>query len=255
MMHASQLEVRSYGGEALTHSHDFAQLVLPLAGRIALDIDGRLGVADGNTAAFVVPGAHHATSALGENRALIVDLSPLAAESRLLDRFSSAPFVPLTPPAGKLIGFMQLMLAQQQAPAQAQLQHWLPLLLDTLAGQAPRAPSRLHLLMARIEAEPARPWSIADMATTAAISPSRLHEWFQAETGSSPRAWLAEVRVRHACHLLRQSTLPLAEVAMRCGYADQSALSHAMRRLRSTTAGAYRRQHMQDLQDKLPKQP
>ncbi|EJN02660.1 helix-turn-helix transcriptional regulator [Herbaspirillum sp. YR522] len=90
------------------------------------------------------------------------------------------------------------------------------------------------------------------MAAAAAISPSRLHEWFQAETSTSPRAWLAEVRVRHACDLLRQSTLPLAELAMRCGYTDQSALTHAMRRLRATTPGAYRRQHAQD---ERPKQP
>ncbi|MCA1323417.1 AraC family transcriptional regulator [Herbaspirillum sp. alder98] len=241
MLSASRLDVRSYGGETLTHSHDFAQLVLPLSGRIALDIDGRSGVADGNTAAFVEPGAHHATSALGDNRALIVDLSPDVLEHRLLEQFGGAPFVSLTPAAGKLVDFMQLLLGRQQASSANPLQHWLPLLLDTMAGQAPRAQSRLQLLMARIEAEPAQPWSIADMAASAAISPSRLHEWFQAETGTSPRAWLAEVRVRHACYLLRHSSTPLALVAQRCGYADQSALSHALRRLRQTTPAAYRR--------------
>jgi AraC-like DNA-binding protein len=252
MMSASRLDVRSYGGETLTHSHDFAQLVLPLSGRIALDIDGRPGVADGTTAAFVEPGARHATSALGENRALIIDLSPNVVDSRLLEQFSRSPFVPLTLAAGKLVDFMRLMLAQQQVQALGQLQHWLPLLLDTMAGQSPRAPSRLHLLMTRIDAEPALRWSVDDMAGAAAISPSRLHEWFRAETGSSPRAWLAQVRLRHACQLLGQTMLPLTEVALRCGYADQSALTHAMRRLRSTTPAAYRRQRMQDEPPKHP---
>ncbi|EJN10272.1 hypothetical protein PMI40_00073, partial [Herbaspirillum sp. YR522] len=166
-MSASRLEVRSYGGEALTHSHDFAQLVLPLTGRIALDIDGCAGVADGNTAAFVVPGARHATSADGDNGALVVDLAPGVAEARLLEQFSKAPFVPLSLAAGKLVEFMRLMLAQHQAVALSQLQHWLPLLLDTLAGQAPRPQSRLQALMARIEADPTQAWSIADMAAAA----------------------------------------------------------------------------------------
>lgn len=179
--------------------------------------------------------------ALGDNRALIVDLAPEIVDNRLLERLGGAPFVSLTPAAGKLVDFMQLMLAGQPTPSPGALLHWLPLLLDTMSGQAPRAQSRLHLLMARIEAAPALPWSIGDMAASAAISPSRLHEWFQAETGTSPRAWLAEVRVRHACHLLRHSSQPLALVAQRCGYADQSALSLALRRLRQTTPGAYRR--------------
>ena len=34
-------------------------------------------------------------------------------------------------------------------------------------------------------------WTVAQMAELAAISPSRLHEWFRAELDTSPRAWLA----------------------------------------------------------------
>lgn len=83
------------------------------------------------------------------------------------------------------------------------------------------------------------------MAEAAAISPSRLHEWFRAELDSSPRAWLAEVRMAQACQLLRTSALPLAQVAQRCGYADQSALTHAMRRLRGVTPASYRKNYLE----------
>lgn len=238
---SSDISLRSYRDESLAHSHDFPQLVLPLAGRLELDIAGRQGLADAATGAFVEPGATHATSAAGANRSLVLDLAPSMLDARLLEQLALRPFVPLSLAAGKLVDFMALMLEQQQQMALAQLQHWVPLLLDTLALTAPRPQSRLHMLMAKMEAEPGLPWSVAEMAAAASISPSRLHEWFQQEAGTTPRAWLAEVRMRRACELLRATALPLPEIALRCGYADQSALTNAMRKLRATTPAAYRR--------------
>ena len=52
---------------------------------------------------------------------------------------------------------------------------------------------------------------------------------------------LAEMRMAQVCQLLRTSSLPLAAVAQRCGYADQSVMTHAMRKLRGTTPAAYRK--------------
>lgn len=235
----AELHLRSYRAETLTHSHDFPQMVLPVAGRIELDIAGRQGMADAANGAFVEPHARHATSAPCDNSVIILDLAPSMVSAELMERLARRPFIPLSRAAGKLVDFMALTMAQQTIPAP--LQHWLPLLLDTLANTAPRPHSRLHVLMAKIEAEPGLAWSVADMAAAAAISPSRLHEWFQQEAGASPRAWLAEVRMRRACELLRASALPLAEIAQRCGYSDQSALTNAMRKLRDTTPAAYRR--------------
>lgn len=238
---AADLHLRSYRVDAWVHSHDYAQLVLPLAGPVELEILGRGGRVAAGGVAFVEPGASHATSAPGDNQSLILDLPPAWLPEQFMEQWATRPFMALPQAAGKLVDFMGLMMQQQHAIALSQLQYWVPLLLDSLALQAPRPSSRLQLLLARIAAEPGLPWSVADMASAASISASRLHEWFRQETGSSPRAWLAEARVQRACSLLRESALPLAQVAQRCGYSDQSALSHAMRKLRQTTPAAYRR--------------
>jgi AraC-like DNA-binding protein len=236
----AQLHLRSYRDESLTHRHDFAQLVLPLAGRLAMDIAGREGLADTATAAFVEPGARHATRAGGENRSLVLDLAPATVSSLQLEVLAQRPFLPLSAAAGRLVEFMAVTLAHTR-PADTVLQHWVPLLLDTLTQQPPRTLSRLHLMLARVEARAEHPWTVAQMAELAAISPSRLHEWFRAQLHTSPRAWLAEVRVARACQLLRTSSLPLALIAQRCGYGDQSAMTHALRKLRGTTPSAYRK--------------
>ncbi|ALU88276.1 transcription regulator protein [Herbaspirillum rubrisubalbicans M1] len=239
-----QLHLRSYREQTLADRHDFSQLVLPLAGRLELDIAGHQGYADSLTAAFVEPGAWHETRAGGSNRALVLDLAPHAVDTLQLEALARRAFVPLTAAASKLVEFMALSLAQSTAPAAGHaLHHWVPLLLDTLAQQPPQVKSRLHRMLARVEAQAAQPWTVADMAALAAISPSRLHEWFQQELGTSPRAWLAEVRLAQACQLLRTSALPVAAIAQRCGYGDQSAMTHAMRKLRGTTPSAYRKQY------------
>ncbi|WP_034332647.1 helix-turn-helix transcriptional regulator [Herbaspirillum huttiense] len=238
----AQLHLRSYREESLAHRHDFAQLVLPLAGHLAMDIAGREGLADTATAAFVEPGARHATRAGGENRSLVVDLAPGAVGSLQLEVLAQRPFLPLSRAAGKLVEFMAVA-ASDNRPGGNTLQHWVPLLLDALTQQ-PQALSRLRLMLARVEARAEHPWTVAQMAELAAISPSRLHEWFRAELDTSPRAWLAEVRVARACQLLRTSSLPLAQIAQRCGYGDQSALTHALRKLRGTTPSAYRKSYL-----------
>ncbi len=243
----TQLHLRSYRDESLAHRHDFPQLVLPLSGRLALDIGGREGVADSATGAFVEPGARHATRAGGANHSLVLDLAPATVSTLQLEWLAQRPFLPLSPAAAKLVEFMAVWLAQSDSPrhgGSVTLEHWVPLLLDTLAQRPPQLLSRLRRMMAQVEARAAHPWTVAQMAELAAISPSRLHEWFRDELDSSPRAWLAEVRVAQACQLLRTSALPLAQVAQRCGYAEQSALSHAMRRLRGMTPLRYRQQHL-----------
>ena len=66
------------------------------------------------------------------------------------------------------------------------------------------------------------------MARRIGISPSRLHALSRSEWGLSPQAWLAERRIGHVRKWLAESDLPIADLALRAGYADQSALTRAM---------------------------
>jgi len=137
------------------------------------------------------------------------------------------------------------MMASQQGAGQgaapALLQGWVPLLLDTLALDAPRPVSRLAALMARIQADPGHPWSTDAMAACAGLSVSRLHALFRDEIDASPHAWLLAQRLACARAWLAQSDLPIAELALRAGFSEQSALTRAMRKAGGETPAAYRR--------------
>jgi AraC-like DNA-binding protein len=235
------LHLRSYGELTAPDRHDFGQLVLPLNGALLLEVEGRQGVLDPLRAGFVAPGAWHAQHGKEGNRSIIVDIGADALAPDAAGRLFEHPFAPLGPAARKLIEFMALM-AEGGAAAPSVVRGWMPLLLDTLSLDAPRPASRLAALCASIEASPGQAWSTGTMARAAGISVSRLHALFKEELDTSPHAWLLERRLQHACEALASADIPIAEIALRAGFSEQSALTRALRKATGMTPAAYRRQ-------------
>jgi len=241
----ADLHLRSYGRVRESDRHDFAQLVLPLSGTLLLEIEGRQGRLDPVHAAFVAPGAWHSQVSSAPNQSIILDLDLASVTPETADRLIERPFPQLGAAARKLVESMGIMSSQQPAargPAPALLQGWVPLLLDTLALDTPRPLSRLSALMARIEADPGQPWTTDTMAASAGLSVSRLHALFRDECDTSPHAWLRAQRLARARTWLAQTDLPIAELAWRAGFSEQSALTRAMRQASGDTPAAYRRQ-------------
>jgi len=234
------IHLRSYGEDRDPDRHAFAQVVLPVSGEVALEIEGRYGRLDPLRGAFVAPGAWHSQSSSVANRSLILDVGAHGLEQEPWQRLLAQPFTPIGPAARKLVEFMGI-LASSGAPAPNVLQGWTPLLLDTLALGAPQPASRLAALRARIEAEPGLPWSLDAMARSAGLSVSRLHALFREEHDTTPAEWLLRCRLQRACEWLAGSERPVAEIALAAGLSEQSALTRAMRRALDTTPAAYRR--------------
>jgi AraC-like DNA-binding protein len=239
------LHQRSYGALQDPDRHAYAQLVLPVAGEVRLDIEGKAGRLDPLHGALVAPGAWHAQCSAASNRSLILDVDAGAMTHGAWQRLLDQPFMTLSPASRKLIEYLGIM-ADQHATPPAVLQGWLPLLLDTVALVAPQAASRLAALQARIEGEPALPWSTDSMARCAGVSVSRLHALFREELDASPHAWLQHKRLEHACAWLAGSGRTVAEIALAAGFADQSALTRAMRQAMDTTPAAYRKRMLEN---------
>ena len=241
----ADFHLRSYGRVRESDRHNFAQLVLPLSGTLLLEIEDRQGRLDPVHAAFVAPGAWHSQASTAPNQSIILDLDLASVTPEVADRLIAQPFPQLGAAARKLVEFMGIMSLQQpaaQGPGPALLQGWVPLLLDTLALDTPRPLSRLSALMARIETDPGQPWTTETMAASADLSVSRLHALFRDEFATSPHAWLLAQRLARARTWLAQSDLPIAELALRAGFSEQSALTRAMRQASGETPAAYRRQ-------------
>ena len=82
---------------------------------------------------------------------------------------------------------------------------------------------------------------LSRLAADCGISASHFVRAFHASTGTTPHRWLLERRVDRAKVLLRESDLPLAEVAVSCGFADQSHFTNTFSRIARTTPMTWRR--------------
>jgi AraC-like DNA-binding protein len=108
---------------------------------------------------------------------------------------------------------------------------WLAGVNDRIVGAALRA---LH-------GEPARPWTLEELARVAGTSRSVLAERFPQLVGQSPMQYLAQWRMLLATQLLARSNAPLSQIAEEVGYQTDTAFSRAFRREHGMPPAAWRR--------------
>jgi AraC family transcriptional regulator, activator of mtrCDE len=85
-------------------------------------------------------------------------------------------------------------------------------------------------VLAGMLAEPARPWTLDELAGIANTSRATLVRLFQKAVHASPLAFLADLRLTVARHRMRATRMPVAAVAAAVGYRSESAFSRAYRR-------------------------
>ncbi len=103
------------------------------------------------------------------------------------------------------------------------------------ADRARTADARVARAIDFIEAHFARDISIVEIAAAAGLSPSQLTRVFHKATGQPPHAYVIGRRLDEAIQLLRTTDLPIVQIALATGFADQSHLTRAMRARRGRT--------------------
>lgn len=81
--------------------------------------------------------------------------------------------------------------------------------------------------------------SITQLARVAHLSPYHFIRLFKRQVGMSPHAYLMQTRVFQAKEMIRKKST-LAEVALSCGFTDQSHMSRHFKRVLGYTPGVYR---------------
>jgi AraC-like DNA-binding protein len=89
--------------------------------------------------------------------------------------------------------------------------------------------------------------TLAAVAAESGLSTSHFARAFRETVGLAPHQWLIRRRVDAATEALKDRGLSLAEVAVRCGFADQSHFTRLFSRIAGVSPGAWRREHGIDL--------
>lgn len=102
------------------------------------------------------------------------------------------------------------------------------------------ADSQLAPAIQAIHADPARRWTVAELAATARISRSTLALKFKLSAGLGPLEYLTRWRMLLATTALAHGQQTISAIAAQLGYLSDSAFSHAFRRVLGQSPRAYR---------------
>lgn len=144
----------------------------------------------------------------------------------------------------RLASLVQLVTDEARADRPARetvLRHLLEVLLvEALRSTAtPSAPhgllrglgdERLAGALRRLHEDPARPWTVEELAAEAALSRSAFFNRFRRAVGVAPMEYLLSWRMALAKNLLRRGQIGIQEIAERVGYGSASAFSTAFTR-------------------------
>ncbi|SAL60275.1 AraC family transcriptional regulator [Caballeronia cordobensis] len=105
------------------------------------------------------------------------------------------------------------------------------------------APARLARAKDLISSKLSGAVSIAEVASECALSPAHFARAFKVSTGVAPHQWLLLRRVEVAKGLLRKREHTGAEIAVMCGFTDQSHLIRVFSSMVGTTPGEWQRRY------------
>lgn len=236
--------VRSYDEVSASDAHDsYHQIALGIEGGLEVEVD-HLSMCVAPTLGVVIPvGARHDYLGIGtNNRQLIVDV-PVGALTLPRKLFDRPTVIPIDARFAQWVGALAALDASTD-----RFLHWqataklCDAVLERMAGAGHTNPDRFTLtrIDAYLRTHLAEPLSIPALASFCGCSVRSFHDRFVAEFDITPHRYLLRLRVEQAARMMNERHRSLADIAAACGFADQSAFTHAFAARFGVTPGKWR---------------
>ena len=116
--------------------------------------------------------------------------------------------------------------------------------LDTAAEDTyGRDSTLLHAMFGFIEMNVAEPCTLHDMAKELKYNESYLSRLFLKCVGIPFSEYVRNVKINHACYLLRDTNESVYGIAAKCGYTTQSSFTRSFKQIMGVVPGEYRARH------------
>ena len=247
-------------GPVPPHIHDFCELAVVVEGRaVHRTADGAQPIGRGQAVA-IRPGSWHAFDRPRDCTVINIYLGPRLLLTDLAWCLGHPALVRLLLHGGtstdaltpdrlvEVTGWLEQLAGPRPAgPEQSIVQRSLlgcvlgRLAELTIAAGSSMITRPVQLALTAMSAELARPWTVAELARIAAVSPSQLHRLFRAEVGRTPLDWLTRSRAERFAVLLLGRDDTVAGIGRRVGWADPNYASRRFRQVYGTSPSEYRR--------------
>lgn len=235
------------------HSHDEAHLVLVLDGLYVSSAEGAPPVSAGTALVFNPAGTMHRDRFESRGGAPDGRFLTLSITADLIEAARDRGALPQRPTAitrGDTVSLaLRLATTAMRTGDDAALQRdalSLALLSALATTEPPHTPTRGApgwLVRAREHLDDAVGGEVqlADVARSAGVHRVHLARAFREHLGITPADYLRRRRLEHARVLLRETSRPLSDIALACGFSDQPHFTHAFRRQFGAPPAAFRR--------------
>ena len=103
--------------------------------------------------------------------------------------------------------------------------------------------TKMESIIDQLRAEGVNAPSINRLASANGMSHRQLNRRFKEATGLTPQQFMVRSRIERACEMLRESELPISDIAYDLGFCDQSAFTAQFRKRMTLTPKKYREQY------------
>ncbi|KTD23382.1 AraC family transcriptional regulator [Legionella lansingensis] len=224
------ISLRSYKTESASHSHEFAQIVLPIRGSLELEIEGRGSQVKDGIGAYIATNSRHCFAGSQDNLFLVADLPKQSPELK--------PFVYVTATVKKFICFTHSYLQTTQDPLTDYLLY--QLMVNVLSPSSLLSHRSVQLAKEWIAKHLAAPMDISKLARHCCLSKSQLQRRFKEETGLGLAEYWRIKKLEYAQMLLSKAKLSIEEIAFEVGYENLSAFSRRFTKFFCMTPSQWR---------------
>lgn len=224
-------ERRTYEKQYYTHSHPYAQLILPIEGTLHFRTQIHDLSLDNQHLFFLPPNFGHTFCAADRNEFLVLDIplfvlpdigsTDIEMYQVLDDRWKAIRFLLLnegdnrpyrTSALESLIRFAASFLLEEGSPVSIQYIH--------------------EHYYEKI--------TINQLAALEHFDPSYYCKWFYKKTGMTPNAYIQKIRLNKAKEYLRDTNLSILQIAQFVGYDQQSSLTRLFQKYIGASPKVYR---------------
>ena len=216
------MELRSYHLESRSHSHQFAQLVLPVTGSMEIEIGPQVDFIHDHVGVYIAPNDRHCFSGSQHNLFLVVDV---AMKDNFLNKKSSSHVFTLTKNVKNFICFARSYLANNESDFYTD--SLINQLMLTFAAKKSLSERDQHVVEAKkwLHAHLADPVDVDKVAWHCHLSSSQLQRRFKQDTGYGIAEYWRMKKMQYAKYLLSFSCPSIEEIAFEIGYENLSAFS------------------------------
>lgn len=228
MLLSNRIALRSYHTESCSHSHDFAQLILPISGSMELEVGHYCGIVNQDTGVYIAANEQHCFAGSQQNVFLVLDLT---TKNTIYDQKLTSNHVNLTSSIKKLIQFTQHYLTHQAKDFFADSLINQLLVHFAVGAFTPQPDPLVMKAKSWLDFNVTEPVDVSRVARHCCLSISQLQRRFKQAMDCSLGEYWRMKKLFHAKELLCQRNYSIEAIAFALGYENVSAFSRRFSKL------------------------